>query len=535
MKRFVSPLARPGKAPIHRRGFTIIELMMATLLTLMLMLIVVGLFAAVSEGIRNSRATMEMAGRLRATKRKLQLDLEGRTVIVSPPARPAAGEGYLEIIEGPLGPIDPPVPMPVNLDTGLVDTTVADFDDILMLTTRSRAGPFVGRYQGGTIQSYEAEVVWFVRARTLYRRVLLIAPQMMSPPAGGSWSTTRYLDNNYDSDMTSDPMDDPTDGNGVVDMVDTGNESFYALYDISARPEYDVSERIAGWVPNTLGDLTKRENRFAHAVHPTEVTPLAPATILNFPYPASRWWNPASPRWWQLGMPTLRECADPNWMSWADPASMPVVTLQTNIDLWASAAQAHPWPETDARTGTLLAYPGAGVNSRVAEDVILTNVIGFDVKVWDPGAPRLRYQGRIIQPGDPGFAVAAAAGAPIDHPRYGAYVDLGYYPGYVAAPNAPTPHFNGLGFRALDLPMVYDTWSFHYEHDGIDQGNLPMIDEGTNGFDDDGNGIIDDLGEREAIAPYPVPLRGVQIKIRTFEPDSRQVREVTVVADFSPK
>jgi len=300
MKRFVSPLARPGKAPIHRRGFTIIELMMATLLTLMLMLVVVGLFAAVSQGIRNSRATMEMAGRLRAAKRKLQLDLEGRTVIVSPPARPAAGEGYLEIIEGPLGPVmpvwtvDPTTTVAYNEDTGGPDTTVADFDDILMFTTRSRAGPFVGRYGTGTIESYEAEVAWFVRGRTLYRRVLLIAPQVMRPE-DGDWTRMRYLDNNYDSAMPTNPTDDPTDDNGVVDAVDltdaAGNShSFYQWYDISARPEgYDTSTTpgTTYWVPNTLGDLTKRENRFAHRVHAVDIDVVAPI-IHGFPYRVSR-------------------------------------------------------------------------------------------------------------------------------------------------------------------------------------------------------------------------------------------------------
>ena len=34
---------------------------------------------------------------------------------------------------------------------------------------------------------------------------------------------------------------------------------------------------------------------------------------------------------------------------------------------------------------------------------------------------------------------------------------------------------------------------------------------------------------------YPVPLRGIQVKIRTFEPDSKQVREVTVIQDFLPQ
>ncbi|MFH1918318.1 MAG: hypothetical protein ABIP48_00310 [Planctomycetota bacterium] len=559
------------------RGFTIIELMMATLLTLMLMLIVVGLFAAVSEGIRNSRATMEMAGRLRATKRKLQLDLEGRTVIVSPPARPAAGEGYLEIIEGPLGPAPVPDPKPVNFDEPdpidptqpAVDTTVADFDDILMLTTRSRAGPFVGRYGGGTIQSYETEVAWFVRGRTLYRRVLLIAPQVMP--------------------------DLDTDANGVVDLVDTANESFYALYDISARLEYDISGAMWGWVPNTLGDLTKRENRFAHRLN---------ASSYVFPFDAGRWG--------QLGLPILCECSHPSWM---DPAALPPqVTPVNQIDLWNNP---HPWvdasnlPQVDRTTGAHLAFynPGSPApGQRIAEDVILTNVIGFDIKVWDPEAPvfwavndnhtpaDLRddtsISGLVVRPGDAGYPLAQARWVHelVTNPgnaqntsfaprQRGAYVDLGYaeYPALVyhgsdtngdGVNDTVDPRYNqiynlmstfpGPGNASSGLVRVYDTWSFHYEHDGVNQdgdtdaSGAPLIDEGTDGFDNDGDGVVDDgpnvdlngdgvfsgpaeLGEMEAIAPYPVPLRGIQIKIRTFEPDSRQVREVTVVADFSLK
>ena len=57
----------------------------------------------------------------------------------------------------------------------------------------------------------------------------------------------------------------------------------------------------------------------------------------------------------------------------------------------------------------------------------------------------------------------------------------------------------------------------------------------TNGLDDDGNGIVDDASEWITSPPYPVPLRGIQIKIRCFEPDSRQVREITIEQDFLPK
>ena len=129
------------------------------------------------------------------------------------------------------------------------------------------------------------------------------------------------------------------------------------------------------------------------------------------------------------------------------------------------------------------------------------------------------------------------------------------------------------------MPAVYDTGSTSYEDDGIDQdvvtssyqstlngSTIPSYgsDQGTNGVDDNnamgpddttgepytdvnGNGLFDDGGtnyvdvnangqydpaETEAPPPYRTPLHGIQIKIRVFDPESRQIREVTVVREF---
>ena len=572
MRRLVSSSACAPRVRVCReRGYTIVELLTATVLTLMLMGVVVTVFGALGRSINDSRATLEMTGRLRAVKAILQLDLEGLTVPVFPPRRPEAGEGYLEIIEGPFGSIYPnhmvatPSRSPprsiemfaVDSDTWQRDTTVIDSDDVLMFTTRSRAGPFVGRFGDDTIESHEAEIAWFVRGRTLYRRVLLIAPQTMRPD-DGNWGRMRYLDNNYDTAA------DLTDDNGVVDTIDLAASSFHAWYDLSARPETNVFG-VAGWVPNTLGDLTKRENRFAHCLHRTGDI---------FPFNAGRW-N-------QLGLPTLHECSDPAWMTWPDlsdftlvkpvprwdPAGVPSppppllpLPPQPPIDFWNNP---HPWSGVDSVNGTLLAYNSG---PRYAEDVILTNVIGFDVKVWDPDAPVLRAvydnpaggtptplnllddeprDGVLVTQGDPGYPLSLAhllqewatppGSSSLPVGGRGTYVDLGYAAysmnTWLVPWNDDLGLFAGLGVNVF---RTYDTWSFHYEHDGIDQDGSLGADQGTNGFDDNGDGIVDDVLEMEAGPPYPAPLRGIQVKIRTFEPDSRQVREVTVIADFSPK
>ena len=43
---------------------------------------------------------------------------------------------------------------------------------------------------------------------------------------------------------------------------------------------------------------------------------------------------------------------------------------------------------------------------------------------------------------------------------------------------------------------------------------------------------IDDVGERETTPPYDKPLRGMQVLIRTYEHDSRAIRQVRVNQHF---
>ena len=440
-----SDYIHPSSFRLHPSGYTLVEILVATAITLLLMGAVVQMFGALGQSITDSRSFLEASEKLNSAASRLQMDLKGVTVKMLPPRNPDDGEGYFEYIEGPVMQTSTGTtgsPQPWNTDTSAPDTTVGDFDDILMFTTRSTGRPFVGLYDNGTtvqsIQSDVAEVAWFIRGRTLHRRQLLVSPSLTLTAAPG----------------------------------------FYAKNDISVRMENGQ------FLANTLSDLTRRECRFAHPNTP-------------FPFNA-RYWG-------QLGLPTLCECSDNSATPWTagNWSGYTIPTTSATVDFWAPGTS--PTVAENA-----LAPPGG---TRVADDVILTNVIGFDVKAWDPGA----------------------------NSGTGAYVDLGYAPG--AAPAAAT-YFSGLGdprskldATATNPARVYDTWSTHYETVGL-LGLNPAIyppGRGVNGFDDDGNGIVDDDGEKITSPPYPYPLRGIQVKIRVFEPDSRQIRELTIVQDFLPK
>ncbi len=539
MYRSVWSARSVSSAPRRRQGYTLIEVLTATALTLVMLTAVVRIFGQISTSVADSRSTLEMSDRLRTAAARLQLDLAGHTVTPIPPRTPETNEGYLEILEGPVGPVIPLFPLsgqntPIDpSDPGspravkphpddetivFADTTVGDNDDILMLTTRSADRPFVGRRwnavtsQVEAIESHVAEVAWFIRGRTLYRRVLLVAP-----------------------------------GVNVTNAVRNG---FFNAKDLSVHATFNSSGNPTGLVANTLADLTRPENRFAHP--PDQ----------GFPFDIRRWG--------ELGLPTLRECSHGDWVAGVtNPANFGLTWIGTpgKIDFWNDP---HPWQEVNSITGTYVdsnstSVPQAYLGSRIAEDVILTNVLGFDIKVWDPGAPIVQNNTDttiVLAPGDPGYPRPLQFGnwTPIS---YGAYVDLGYLngqdPPYVPLPGAPVPLFHHTGDPRSGLSAatglrarVYDTWSLHYEYDGIDQFGDNNMDLGGNGFDDevrpfdvDGDGrndfdqrpdgIVDDPGERETAPPYPAALRGIQIKIRVFEPDTRNIREVTVIQDFLPK
>jgi hypothetical protein len=462
----------------------------------------VQLFGTIGSSISESRAVMETTERLQAASTQLRTDLEGLTVTPIPPRPQEGGEGYLEIIKGPVvqtqlgpGPVNllnnftiKPKPIITTNSSYALDTSVGALNNAIMFTAKSKGKPFIGRFNGNTmIESDTAEIAWFMRGSNLYRRVLLVAPKLI-------------------------PMTAP---------ITSWN--FYANYDISVRWVNDGSANGVV-VANTLNDLTRRECRFAH------------------PLPS---YNPSSDiRLWDLYvLPTLRECSAPGVMAgrwdatwfgsnafisnatknhWNNLWSRhPELNNQYVVDFWS------PEPVMNFGDAELVAD---GV--RTADDLVLTNVLSFDIKVWDPFVVvRKDAQGLECVPGETGYATATNV-------RQGAYVNLGYE--NVAASTSPSNAgelYYHLGDPKSMLEAnptyparVYDSWCTIYDY----APNVAGV-RANDGFDNTNIGIVDNEGERTYAAPYPAPLRGVQIKIRVFEPDSRATKEVTIQQDFLPK
>ena len=124
-------------------------------------------------------------------------------------------------------------------------------------------------------------------------------------------------------------------------------------------------------------------------------------------------------------------------------------------------------------------------------------------------------------------------------------MDLGKGPVVAGGPPVALGDFQGIsnGYTfeynpssgALTFPPVapfdllyetYDTGTSEYNRDTAN-------DSGANGVDNDGDGVVDEMNEQDAVAPYNVPIRGLKFTMRVTEPNTKQVRQLTVMKSYS--
>lgn len=439
-----------------KRGMTLVEMMVATTATLILMAAVAQVFSVFGSTLSASRSMIELDGRMRTVAARLRTDLAGATARPLPPLDPQAGEGYFEVIEGPWHDLtDVSTGTATLITSATVPVCPTDVDDALLFTTRNTNTPFVGRAGSGFAESTAAEVAWFLRKTngtadpvryTLYRRQFLVVGLAGFPPFSANANTAPAA----------------------------SWSGFYEQYDISASaPTTSGTLAWSGTVtPNTLTDLTRRECRFLHASVSTGASGVFPFPFVNHQ----------------------------------------AVTAPDGLFF-------------------------AGASARIGEDVVLTDVLSFDVRVFDPVAPVDVVDDAAVGPGDRG--ASGGTGSAMS----GAYVDLGN--GSSPGPSGVAARFSdygearsGTGVNGLQgsatARRTYDTWSTHYESNGINDGGSGIVDEGSDGIDNNSDGQVDDLAEQETMPPYPYPLRGIEVRIRCYEASSRQVRQVTVRHTFVP-
>jgi hypothetical protein len=376
-------------------------------------------------------------------------------------------------------------------------------------------------------ESQQAEIIWFVRGTTLYRRVLLI------------------------------------DTNNDCTTTELSSIPFYKRNDVSVYLNRSGTPTVER---NTMSTIARRENRFAH-------------TITTFPYPLYD--DSTNEAWYFLRMPTLEETVNyspsfswrvgyllPTSITSFDITSPSFPALDPYWDFWKnpngfsgnmknSDGTTTPW-QLDPTSGSLSTHtdidsstPGIQRDSRAGEDIVLKNVISFDVKVWNPywvpiGTGTDYAPPQYVDLGQDHFPNPADNSQllQVDYTRVLPTTgDRNYGYGFTlkgryntATENRRTVDnatekwhraerlYNGTDidtdlWSGSSMPCVFDSWTKEYQNAVLSENVCATYSD-------------TDPWTWNYPPPYTEDLRSIQITIRCFEPQSGHIKQIRVVQSF---
>lgn len=139
-KRVVSPIRN------IRSGLTLIEVLIATTITLLMMLALAQGFKTLSQTVSEGRSKLILSDQLRGLSQLLRNDLEGRTTDSSTPQSGLLPMGYFKYYDGPISDATAalfnhvPTAAPSSVESRLSASRWGDIDDILMFTAKAASG-----------------------------------------------------------------------------------------------------------------------------------------------------------------------------------------------------------------------------------------------------------------------------------------------------------------------------------------------------------------------------------------------------------
>lgn len=570
----------------RRAGLTLIEMLVVLALTLFIMTLFTTLFVQATGGMNNARGLSRLDQSLRTTLTLLRKDLHDVYIdgngVTSPANVFAPGTtlaipsaGYFSIEEN-----SPAVRQ--GLDQWGIPVEV-DVDDVLRFTAaRDGTGPQELFYATVPLSNPPLD----------YERTLdnFGAPLSRFDRVDDGVTTSRYAEVVYFLRPNGNqPSADQVRGHQKGDDADTDSATVitpglsqpqtYTLYrkQILVLPEevatqldntvsIDQYSRFAGFSvkpdPDNLGMLKfnhpgmldLRKNRFGYHHHQGEDA-MSPIADTGNDYPLS-WTNPSNSTNSSASRSifSLNSAAAGGRAQWFGAPT----SLETNFPLVNFFASIHNAilsnDADDDENGVLGGTAGSdfdALNSAWAanaalpydhgDDILLENVISFDVKVYD-NDPRNEENAVIFNASRPTVGVNPSRFTNANNPGTRSYefVDLGYrgdeggvwtqinneyvtstngfdfasnppygFPGRWRLPGiAPT----GVANSATYMPVrTYDTWSDEYV---------------INPADVDVNNLLKPV-------PYAKPLPALQIKLRVWDPKSGVVRETEFIHRFA--
>ncbi len=440
--------------PFRRRSaLTLIEVMIATTITLLMLLALAKGFKALSETVSEGRSKLTLSAQLRGLSKLLRSDLEGCTTTSDTPQSVLSATGYFKYYDGPISDATATLfnhlPGLATVENRVSASRWGDIDDILMFTAKAKPGQvFRGKVPWAlliidkmnyereespspnpswnptatnvpgwiswadawskdvTISSEYAEIVWFMMPLNefntidpsnpdnmvidvapgvdldgdgvpdpdgmpdrlaLCRRVLLIRPDLNISAPSSMFRSNEVAAGNY---LSMQP---------IVPVIANPNtfrfmmQYPYQRCDLSVRPNAitDSGNTYYTISSNSIEDLQLPENRFAHYGFPigTLGTTL-PQLALSTEFPSTI-------------VPTSKSDA---YLAMTNPTfeNLGLTINATNATLRDRGFM----PSCFMRTKPTLNGPVP-----LLEEIVASNVVGFDLKGFDTSVKQLSHPG----------------------------------------------------------------------------------------------------------------------------------------------
>lgn len=543
----------------RRSGFTLVEMLVAVGLVVLMMVLFATVFQIATGTMSKQKGLAENDQKARLLQTMLMGDIQKRTFRnVWPWAGEEGGpgptvripgsfrEGYLYISENdPNDDTDDVLQFTIavfhtqkNKDESplygravpLRHSSVTDMD--MSVEDYAQANPQQPEFDDGqanvnyTASSTIGEVAYFLRNGTLYRRLMLVRTPFVEPSDGtgkprGNNSANQPDQELIDAPYVIGPPAYATKGSGVfwrdfdfsavnLHAIDSSlpNLPTFLAATASGSSCLDNSYQASGSIVQSLGMPNMRwgfrvENTGTEAGKPREYVEHYKPTLAAAPQDAT----------WFFGRFTHEETSHGAFNypgTYVDAATCPY----SNDDLTLIGDR-----------GVINEFRYTGGGTRRGEDIMMTNVHAFDIRVYD------------------------------DNSKVQGFVNLGNTVQTSTDPKNPTCHYcqdvneddQAFGPHGSSAPdnaknNVFDTWhpSFKDDNDNMTQPQQPPYrpwdkgpdgEWGVGGVDDDGQNGIDDIGERGWIDSddQPRPLRAIQIHMRYVDPASDQMRDLTMI------
>ncbi|GAB4144963.1 MAG: hypothetical protein Tsb009_16920 [Planctomycetaceae bacterium] len=457
---------KPARQPA-RPGFTLVELLVSVTLVLMIMVMFTQVYQMATETVSTQKGIRRNDQRARMLSTVIRGDLDNRT--------------FQQVI--PFSPGQTTTPAPAGYNPGLrrgyftisENDPNNEADDVLAFTVQipddGSQTPYLGRatllgasiaaslnqpdFDDGnpntnsTGASRAAEVVYFLRNGNLYRRQLLIRDVYNDPVNTPSNPQPQLLTGIYAGEFWKD-------------------FSYSAYYRAAAAPNngpkfHGISNALANSNPDTANmDSDYNLPRslgipyFRYGYSPNRLASTMP--LVRNPLPREYIGSGATRQF--IGRFLMRETSDANFLY---PGRITSGDPHVRTDL------------TDSN-GDQIVDQYAASTSRRGEDLLMTNVHAFDVKVWDH--------------------------------TLGQFVDLGHSGGGIY--NAASRHPSRVG----NDWNRYDTW---HPFPSVHLGQPPFKPGST---------VLGSNGE--------VALRAIQITIRFYDVATDRMRQVTIQHSLVP-